>query len=720
MVTGFDPNLEKDKEEAAAKAAGQPGAPGAPSAPASAAPAKPVTLGATPTNINTGAGSEASSSGSSPAATNSGRFVNIQNYMNANKPKDAQSSMAGMIGQKLEEQKTQNQQKLQETTQNFQQQAQGNKIEYKPEVVNKVLADPTAYAKPEVATPTAAPTQQQSEYQQFEQIKSGDYKGPKELEDYGALKQQTENFQDLTKQGATEQGRFNLLRNMFNKQGYSRGQQTLDNLLIQSDQGQMRSLAADRSKAAELKRQLEASQRDAVQTGMQLGDQARSARNQFIDQFGNVVSNIDTSIAQRASQAQRERDDLIASMETLYKKGVISAKDLEQFKLDNQMDIYNVDPSKYLKPSELKASRQNVASAEEYARLKALEQLGAGASKEETLAKILQYGDATQAEAFLKDPSYSFQTDKFKEAVADAKGQYDMQRAPIEAMIKEQSGWREHFAKRAGDYKKQLVAKMIEQLQPELAAQYFMTPEMGMYGMDPMTAAYYAAGGVNPYTTAPTTEQLYKNMDPALYSFLKTNNIDPASYFKGLKNPFAGQEYENARISGAGTDAYTKAQEAAYKQAWSKYLNDVTGAVNKTDDLSFLSNMNDYGVRNAPVTVYDGWGIPASGYGKYLSEAITNHTKNVNEGNKNFSRLQAAFQVGRKINGTDGSANYDPETGAPAVYQTIIDPATGREIRLQPATIKKDYSPLISYRPNPTSTEPNPFTAAEGEIQVRG
>ena len=164
---------------------------------------------------------------------------------------------------------------------------------------------------------TTAPTQPNPNVvSSFQQALGGQYTGPSSLnnltgnQNYSALQQQAGNYTNQAQQAQTENGRFNLLSNMFGKQGYNTGQQTLDNSIMQSSPGQMQQLTGALGQANTVNQGLTNAYNQSVAQGAgaqanaaNVGQQTRAALNNAIGaQYGNAQSEL--ANAKTASQAQ--------------------------------------------------------------------------------------------------------------------------------------------------------------------------------------------------------------------------------------------------------------------------------------------------------------------------------------------------------------------------------------------------------------------------------
>ena len=213
---GVDLINDSNDDEAKKKAASaQPGAVQDPGANASAPP-------------NSGAGG-ASGNGTIQASnqrkTGSG-FNNIQNVLNANK----QNQLGSTIGSGIQNLAGNVRQNLGSSQQEFQQNVDKNALNTKDnqDYVNNTINNATG-----VNTTGQGPNVQQQDVDKFANLRSGSYAGPTTLRNQVELNQQAQRVQSLGQNVGSAGGNQALLQQFVgNGRNYSRGQQTLDALLL--------------------------------------------------------------------------------------------------------------------------------------------------------------------------------------------------------------------------------------------------------------------------------------------------------------------------------------------------------------------------------------------------------------------------------------------------------------------------------------------------------
>lgn len=252
----------------------------------------------------------------------SGRFTNLQNFIRANQ------TPQGGFGQRFA-------QKVGEKTQQAGQQVQQSKQEFEKQIgaeVEKQKQD-REQAQAGLAQLTQKPAENvnvQEAASQVRQAQTREFAAPKELGNLSEIERARQDAQSITQAAQTETGRFGALQQLFGRQGYNRGQQRLDNLLVgQSGQDAARALQKTSTEArgldSRINRELEASRQASGQTRQQLADQQAYFRRQAIEGLGTRRGELETEIAARnaaleadaAEITDQELDDAIATDPTV-------------------------------------------------------------------------------------------------------------------------------------------------------------------------------------------------------------------------------------------------------------------------------------------------------------------------------------------------------------------------------------------------------------------
>jgi hypothetical protein len=426
--------------------------------------------------IGASSGSSTTQSGN-PTGTSSGRFTNITNYLNANKNFNQGTGLGGKIVNNVQQQNQNLNNNVQTAQQNFNTQADQNRRQYDANFVNNTINNATTAVN------------NTEDVNKFNQMRDASYQGPTQLQDTPKLQVQAQNINDTTSQLGTEQGRFNSLRQMFNRPTYSAGQQKLDNVFLQNDPNQVKQLNNARvlgnqaqntvnqantqaqakaqlyqNEAADTKQQTQGalnkafsdqdaalqakvdqgnalnqrlaselkngtiSADDAKLLGLQASDTGRLYTDSVYKNDGQAYAGSPSAQAALAAWNQPFQDKFLKdvanaggqlSMDQLNDEFSNAYKTLQNVPGVRDIENYGVDTNAYLR--NLDATKQNVASADDYARYQALSKL---ANVDPTLLT-----DPSQAGAF--DNFKHFDTDAYNQAVATQKAAYESQANPL-------------------------------------------------------------------------------------------------------------------------------------------------------------------------------------------------------------------------------------------------------------------------------------------------
>ena len=341
-------------------------------------------------SVGGGAGSMSPAGGSSsnnPAPTNSGTYPNISKYMQANQNWNAdQGGLGGEITSNLNQQGQGINNQVQSAANAFQN--QGNTWQQNTNQANTAfqsgLVDPNAYLQ-----------NNSNAQQQANTALNAQYNGQQDLNSANPnLNQQVQNYQTNAQQGQTESGRFNLLQQMFNNPTYTQGQKSLDQAFLENSptaQNQFQQ-ALQNSKQSALGYQnannaAQQSAQDWQNYANQVQQQSRGALNASI---GNEGSNIQNEY----TQAQANQQQQLQAIQNNLAQGQLTQAQVNELGLGNLVgkQLYNTNLSQYATTPTLTA--QNTATAADYARMNALNQLAGfapGAANAASTQLLAQY-----------------------------------------------------------------------------------------------------------------------------------------------------------------------------------------------------------------------------------------------------------------------------------------------------------------------------------------
>jgi hypothetical protein len=265
--------------------------------PGAAGASGPITGGATQNQTQQQTQNQAQTQ-NADRPTSSGSFTNLKNYLNANQG----SNLGQQINQQFQNQANQFQGQVGQAYNQFDTSAQQGRNQYNTGLMGAVLADPTAAANNQTLTgltpgdinPAAgsgaiqpgggsggpATTTYQNPFNSVQNMRTGTYTGPQDLANAQQLQGSLSQLQQTAGLTATEPGRFALLQQMYNTPGYNTGQQTLDNLILQSNPTQSQALSQSRQHANQAQNQYATERQQAQQQAQQYSQEAASTQQQ--------------------------------------------------------------------------------------------------------------------------------------------------------------------------------------------------------------------------------------------------------------------------------------------------------------------------------------------------------------------------------------------------------------------------------------------------------
>lgn len=325
------------------------------------------------------------------AATQSGSFKNLQDYLRAN----ADQNFGGQVAGKIDERINTARESQNQASNQFKSEVDQNTVKYNSDLVNRAIGDPYHFLynqKPKQNPVTAQPAQQpqqqqqptvdvpkgsvppaQKEYvntavkpkdpnvapvvapsaaatgdfssrdvnfgnlQEFLKQRDASYGGPKSLSDRAELYDSAYSKTDQAKKTAdlskSEAGRFALLDEFYARPDYSKGQKSLDNLLVQNDPTARAAFKSSREKANQTSTDFETLKQllgDYATSGESQTKETRSKTRQQlgIDDTGNLVQGAG-AIGSTEAALRSALDSRLASLPDEQKKNSGSARQLE-------------------------------------------------------------------------------------------------------------------------------------------------------------------------------------------------------------------------------------------------------------------------------------------------------------------------------------------------------------------------------------------------------
>lgn len=224
----------------------------------------------------------------SSAPAQSGRFVNLQNYISANQPQAVNlgENVAGQIGKQVDEAKT----AITTAGNTFGQEVEKGTTTYNKDIVNKAIAAPTTFGN----TAEAA---------QFNQALSGGYQGPTLTSSTAwqpAVKEAQE-AQEAGKLAGTAGGRVELLRDIA-KTPYSQGGLSFNQLLLQNTEPARQKVAAAAEQTKPIGTELEGALtkgQEAVANAINTG---QATRQKVVDDVTAVTTQFENELLSKVEQ----------------------------------------------------------------------------------------------------------------------------------------------------------------------------------------------------------------------------------------------------------------------------------------------------------------------------------------------------------------------------------------------------------------------------------
>lgn len=222
----------------------------------------------------------------------------------------------------------------------------------------------------------AAPTAEQQ--RQFQQYLSGQFAGPTELQNLQGVQGQVQQAQQLGKAAGTAGGQIGLLQRFAAKPttAYTSGQAALDQAILGATGGQQ--LAQARQATTGLGQKLEQAKGQAVAGAKEMQARAAGLKDATQKLLTGGEQEITAALDEAVGKLPAEAAQKVSDLQAAFKSGQITAEQLKQAGLETLagQSTYGEDISKYISQGLGTASRENVASAEQTARLNALGLLG--------------------------------------------------------------------------------------------------------------------------------------------------------------------------------------------------------------------------------------------------------------------------------------------------------------------------------------------------------
>ena len=226
----------------------------------------------------------------------SGRFQNLQKYIQANQPG------AQQIGQKVQQNVAKQSEKV---TQNIGQantqlmsgaQKELGRLEQGKEAITKALETPSEYVS------------DADKFNQFQQYRKG-ISQAQDIQNLSQLQNQAAAIGEMSKASQSEQGRLGLLKNTFANKNYGQGASRLDQLLLQSNPNNLRQLAQSaKASHAQQVSNIQNLQKQQEQYNKQIAEQAAARQKEATTGLETNIGAKESELTKKATQAQIEQN----------------------------------------------------------------------------------------------------------------------------------------------------------------------------------------------------------------------------------------------------------------------------------------------------------------------------------------------------------------------------------------------------------------------------
>lgn len=356
-------------------------------------------------------------------------YTNIQKIVQANQG----NKLGQTVGGGIQNVANQAGQALGQAQQNFQQQTANNTANTagNQQLVTNVLNDPTAYAQ---MGNNDANSQQGSK---FQQLISGQYGGPTSLTNNDQLQNQVGDVSQMGQLAQSPGGQIGLLQRFLGKPQYTQGEQALDQALLGQTGGS--ALQQAQQKALQLQNQLGRATTGAQEQGKEQGSIAQQFGQQVQGQLGTTTGNIQQQLQDKATQQQTQADIAYKTALQDLQSGKITQQEANQLGLTQGEQVFNVlqNANPFVSENPLQANAQNVASAQDYARIQALQQLAGGSAPTTAQDVFQKFSDPTQAGKFDVNNAVQYDKSGLQKAIDATQANYQQQTAAPEQKLEE-------------------------------------------------------------------------------------------------------------------------------------------------------------------------------------------------------------------------------------------------------------------------------------------
>lgn len=320
--------------------------------------------------IKVGGGESTFTSGTSTQnkPTSSGRFFNLSNYLKANTG-PGQQSLAGKIASNVQNQAQTAKNEIQSGQEQFQKSVAASTPNQQQtnQYLQQIQQDPSKI-----------------DQQQFQQYRDAKYTGPQNIQNANQIQTNVGNITQTAKQTGSEAGRFNVLRQMFNKPSYTTGQQRLDQVLLQSNPQELAKLRETQKIAAQTERELGKTLTGAETAARQAEAQAVATRDAIRGGLNTAATTLQSDLTSRAQAENALRTQQYNDVVNRLNSGRLTDEDMKNLGVSSGdvLFLQNKNLGDFLQKGQ-DANAQNIASAEDIAKINVLKKLAGDTGSKE-------------------------------------------------------------------------------------------------------------------------------------------------------------------------------------------------------------------------------------------------------------------------------------------------------------------------------------------------
>lgn len=290
--------------------------------------------------------------------TSSGNYANIQSYLDANK--DQGDQMGQTIASNVESKANEAQQKV---------------TDYGSKAPSVQAYDPNeAYNNV-----TKLNDEQKNTYRTYKN--TGGYSGPEsydKVDGYDDTQKIATEAATKAKNAGNEYGQQQLLKDQYARPNYTAGENKLDQTLLQNSSGSRQALEGISQKYSGLDKLFQDTTTNVGNAINQATTQAQANKQNIAQAEANQWNAMMSELQKRADETNLNNQKTIAQLTDDIEKsknGTISENLMKMSGLKEGTRLFGLDPTKYFRPNNTQAGVNNVATADERAKYKALADL---------------------------------------------------------------------------------------------------------------------------------------------------------------------------------------------------------------------------------------------------------------------------------------------------------------------------------------------------------